>query len=256
MPYQGDIVIICQDGYFPMGKALAAANAGDSLVAFSDNIRGLVIDRTSMNKDKRGWQPILYTKKGYGIFNVPVSEQFEQHVINVNTGAWCRFTNIRALVWVNFDDNIYFGSDDGIYQFDNGYSDNGVEIEGNVEQAFNDMGEPYLKRFSLINPRTASSAPYQLAIYTNVDYRKRNVGYATTVGYSNGTKWNTKKWSSADNPTGAFWATNSADDVRSQWIMNSSAGVKASVVFKTKTRGIKIDWFDTGLRYETGSGIL
>ena len=25
MPYQGDIVIICQDGYFPMGKALASA---------------------------------------------------------------------------------------------------------------------------------------------------------------------------------------------------------------------------------------
>ena len=256
MPYQGDIVIICQDGYFPMGKALAQANAGDSLVAFSDNIRGLVIERTSMNKDRQGWQPILYTKKGYGIFNVPVSEQFEQHVINVNTGAWCRFTNIRAMCWVNFDDNIYFGSDDGIYQFDNGYSDNGVEIEGTVEQAFNDMGEPYLKRFSLINPRTASSAPYKLAIYTNVDYRKRKVGYATTVGYSNGTKWNTKKWSSAANPTGATWATNQADVVNSQWIMNSSAGVKASVVFKTKTKGIIIDWFDTGLRYESGTGIL
>ena len=256
MPYQGDIVIICQDGYFPMGKALASANAGDSLVAFSDNIRGLVIERTSKNKSKRGWQPILYTKKGYGIFNVPVSEQFEQHVINVNTGAWCRFTGIRAFCWAIFDDNIYFGSDSGIYRFDDGYSDNGVEIEGEIEQAYNDMGVPYLKKFSLINPRTASSTPYDLAIYTNVDYRKRDVGYATTVGFSNGTKWNSKKWSTVSDLSGAKWATNQAEVINSQWIMNSSVGVKASVVFKTKTKGIIVDWYETGLRYETGTGIL
>ena len=256
MPFQGDIVIICQDGYFPMGKALADANAGNSLIAFSDNIRGLVIERTSKNKDKQGWQPILYTKKGYGIFNVPVSQQFEQHVINVNSGAWCRFTNIRAFCWCMFDDKLYFGSDNEIFLFDDGYSDNGVEIEGEVEQAYNDMGEPYVKKFTLLNPRTASSAPYQLAIYTNVDYGQRKVGYATTIGQSSGTKWNTKLWSSQANPTGATWATNSADIVNSQWIMNSSVGNKASVVFKTKTKGILIDWYDTGIRYESGSGIL
>ena len=256
VPYRGDLVIICQDGYFPLSKALIAGNAGDSSVAFSDNIRGLVIDRTASNKDKEGWQGIIYHKKGYAIFNVPVAEQFEQHVINISTGAWCRFTNIRAFCWCEFNDAMYFGSEDAIYRFDSGNDDNGALIEGVVEQAFNDFGCPNLKRFSLLNPRTASSAPYNLSIYTNTDYHKRNVNYAVTIGFSNGVKWNSKLWSFSSNLNGTRWNISQTSKINAQWMMNSSIGVKASVVFKTKTQGVDIHWYDTGIRYELGTGIV
>lgn len=256
LPYQGDMVVICQDGYFPFAKALAAANAGDSLIAFSDNIRGLVIERTSKNKDKEGWQGIIYNKKGYGIFNVPTGEQFEQHVINISTGAWCRFKDINACCWCLFDDRLYFGAQGVVYVFDDGRDDDGLEIEGVVEQAFCDMGTPNLKRLSLLNPRTASSAGYSLAIYTNMDYQKRNVSYAVTIGQSDGTKWNKCLWSKTENPVGTYWSISHAEKINSEWIMNSSLGVKASVVFKTKTKGIVIDWYETGVRYELGTGIV
>ena len=250
MQYQGDIVIITQDGYFPMGKALATANAGDSLVAFSSKIRGLVIERTSQNKNRQGWQGIIYTKKGYAIFNVPVAEQFEQHVININSGAWCRFVGIRAFCWCLFDDNLYFAADDGIYRFDNAHSDNGVAIDGIVEQAFNDLGTPNVKKIQLLNPRTKSTAPFELSCYVDMDYRKRNLTYINNIGLTAGSLWDVSPWDTS------YWAVDSADDVNSQWIMCSGAGFKASIVFKTKTRGILIDWFDTGIRYEQGSGIM
>ena len=38
--------------------------------------------------------------------------------------------------------------------------------------------------------------------------------------------------------------------------MHSAAGVKASVVFKTKTRGLLVGWYETGIRYEQGTGIV
>jgi hypothetical protein len=250
MQYQGDIVIITQDGYFPMGKALATANAGDSLVAFSSKIRGLVIERTSQNKNRQGWQGIIYTKKGYAIFNVPVAEQFEQHVININSGAWCRFVGIRAFCWCLFDDNLYFAADDGVYRFDNAHSDNGVAIDGVVEQAFNDLGTPNVKKIQLLNPRTKSTAPFELSCYVDMDYRKRNLTYINNIGLTAGSLWDVSPWDTS------YWAVDSADDVNSQWIMCSGAGFKASVVFKTKTRGILVDWFDTGIRYEQGSGIM
>ena len=254
--YQGDLIIICEDGYFPLSKALIGANTGDSSMAFSDNIRGLMIERASCYRDKEGWQGIIYTKKGYGIFNVPVAEQFEQHVINVSTGAWCRFTNIRAFCWCMFNDAIYFGSDSAVYRFDDGLDDNGVAIEGVVEQAFNDFGTPSLKRFSLLSPRTSSSSPYYLSVYMNTDYHKRYVSYAMTVGFSSGVKWNSKLWSSSSNPIGTRWDISQTSKINAQWIMNSSVGVKASVVFKTKTQGVLIDWYDTGIRYELGTGIV
>jgi hypothetical protein len=53
-----------------------------------------------------------------------------------------------------------------------------------------------------------------------------------------------------------YWATDAVSEIQSQWIMCSAVGVKASIVFKTKTKGVLIDWFETGVRYEVGSGIV
>ena len=250
MQYQGDVVIICQDGYFPMGKALATANAGDSLVAFSDNIRGLVIERTSKGKRLKGWQGIIYTKKGYAIFNVPVNNQFEQHVININTGAWCRFTNIRSYCWGLFNDNLYFGTDDGIYLFDDGNSDNGTAIEGVVEQAFNDLGTPQVKRVTLLNPRLSTSSSFDLTVYVDTDYKKRNLNYTNNIAIPQGNLWDVSVWDITP------WSIDTTFEIQSNWIMCSGVGFKLGLVFKTKTNRVLIDWYDTGIRYETGTGIL
>lgn len=256
LPYQGDIVIISEDGYIPLSKALATANTGQSNIAFSDLIRGLVLDRTANNKDKEGWQGIIYSKKGYGIFNVPVSQQFEQHVINVNTGAWCRFTNIRALCWCEFNGDMYFGSDDSVFKFGNAYSDNGVQIEGHIEQAYTNLGTDQLKKVQLLNPRTKSSTSYALTIYTNMDFEDKDLNYYSNIGTIGQTKWNTAKWSSSANPIGTKWSTLKTTKIRSQWIANNSTGFKCSVVFKTKTKGNVIEWYDTGIRFEVGTGIM
>jgi len=256
LPYQGDVVVIAEDGYIPMSKALAINNTGQSNIAFSDKIRGLVLDRTSKNKQRRGWQGIIYSKRGYGIFNVPVNQQFEQHVINVNTGAWCKFTGIRSACWCKFEDKIFFGSDNAVYQFDNGYSDNGAEIEGKVEQAFTNFGNGALKKIQLLNPRTKSSTAFKLTIYTNMDFETNNFDYYTNVGTVGNSKWDEVKWSSTIKPIGTKWSTSSATKINNQWIANNSTGFNASIVFKTKTKGNIIEWYDTGVRYETGSGVM
>jgi len=255
MQYQGDVVIISEDGYIPMSKALSLDKANSSQVSFSDKIRGLVLDRTKSSKDKFGWQSIIYGRGGYAIFNVPISQQFEQHVVNMNSGAWCRFTNIRSFCWGMFGNRLYFGSDDGVFLFDEGYSDNGTHIYGVVEQAYSDLGNPNLKRIQLINPRTKSSTQYALVVYTNMDFGNQNYDYAENIGSDSISKWQQTAWSCLSSPIGSKWATLKGK-IRSQWIGNSATGFKASIVFKTKTRGNLIEWFDTGVRYEQGSGIM
>lgn len=255
MQYQGDIIVISEDGYIPLSRALPKDKANASQVSFSDKIRGLVLDRTQTNKDKKGWQGILYGRGGYAIFNVPSDNQYEQHVINVNTGAWCRFTNIRSMCWCIFKDRIYFGSDKGVYLFDEGYSDDGMYIAGNIEQAFSNLGTPNLKKIQLLNPRTKSSTRYALVIYTNMDFEEQNISYIQNIGNAGMTKWNEAKWSCLANPIGTKWATLKGK-ARSQWIANSATGFKASIVFKTKTKGNLIEWFDTGIRFEQGTGII
>lgn len=253
--YQGDVIIITEDGYLPLSKVLPLNQAGASALAFSDKIRGLVLDRTSNNHGKEGWQGIIYPRGGLALFNVPVSRNFEQHVININNGSWCRFTNIKSYCWELFEGRLYFGSDYGVCLFDDGYSDAGNYIYGEVQQAFNNLGFDGLKKIQLLNPRTKSSTQYALVIYTNMDFEDRQAAYAENLGTTGITKWNETPWSCLKNQIGSKWQT-LRGTIRSQWIANSATGFKASVVFKTKTRGNLIEWFDTGVRYEQAAGIL
>ncbi len=261
LSYQGDIVVITEDGYLPLSKALPMACANNSQIAFSDKIRGLVLSRTRTNANKPGWQALVYNRGGYAIFNVPVNQQFEQHVINTNTGAWCRFTGIPALCWGMFNGRAYFGTDDGIMLFDDGYSDNHAYINGQVAQAYSGFGTSNIKKVQLLNPRTKSANPYALVVYTNADFSDMKIDFAENIGYAGLSKWSTAaypskiKWSSFAHPSGTKWATLQGT-IRSQWIGNSATGFKFSLVFKTRTRGNLIEWYNTGVRFEEGLGII
>lgn len=255
LQYQGDIVIITEDGYLPLSKVLPLNEAGTSTYAFSDKIRGLVLERSAIGKNKDGWQAIIYTKGGYALFNVPLSQGYEQHVVNLNTGAWCRFTGIKSYCWCIFEDRIYFGSDYGVCQFDKSYSDAGISIRGEVRQAYNNLGIDNLKKIHLINPRTASTGHYSLTIYTDTDYVQSNQNTKETLGFGGVTKWNKVKWSNSTQTKQTKWQT-SRLQIRSGWIANSAVGYKISIVFKTDTKGHLIQWYDTGVRYEQASGIM
>ena len=255
LPYQGDVVIITQDGYIPLSGALFADKANYAPISFSDTIRDLVIKRTKMYASKRGWQAVIYSSGGYALFNVPLHKGYEQHVINVNTGAWCRFTDINSLCWGEFEKRLYFGSDDGVYLFDEGYDDNGEPIIGEVAQAYCDLGTPNLKKVQLINPRTKSLYKYTLIIYTDADMQNGRSEYCENIGNGGGVKWNEAKWSS-ENYSVSKWENSGQDDMHSQWICNSVTGYKIGLVFKTSTSGNHIEWFETVVRYEPGNGML
>ena len=139
--------------------------------------------------------------------------------------------------------------------FDEGYSDNGQPIVGTVEQAFTDFNVPYLKKVQLMNPRTKSSMPYALVTYWNTDYDSQTKDNVFSLGTTGSSVWNGMKWSSLSLKTGTFWATLKGK-IRSQWIGCSATGFKLSLVFQTKTKGTLIEWYETGVRYEHGTGIL
>lgn len=253
--YQGDLVIITQAGYIPLSSALPLDKANSSQVAFSDAIRDLVTSRTKMYFSRAGWQGIIYAQGGYALFNVPLNKGFEQHVINVNTGAWCRFTDINSCCWAEYNSRLYFGSDDGVYLFDEGYSDNGEAIIGEVAQAYTDLGNSNLKRVQLINPRTKSLYNYTLVIYTNTDMQNNRYEYCENIGNSGGCMWNKTMWANSEKAT-AKWINSGSDELHSQWIGNSATGYKFSLVFKTGTLGNRVEWHETSIRYELGAGVL
>lgn len=253
--YQGDIVLICEEGYVPLSSVLKLADSGASSVAYSDKIRGLVLSRIKNGKNLAGWQGIIYPRGGYAMFNVPCGRQFEQHVINMSSGAWCRFVGINALCWCLFEGRLFFGSESGVYLFDEGHSDDGMAILGCVHQAYGDLGVPNLKKILMLNPRTKSTSPFLLNIYTNTDFNDEEKEYVENVGGGSGSRWNLSKWSCLESPVGTKWGT-LKNRIQSQWFGNIATGFKVSVVFKTKTEGNAIEWYNTGIRFEQGGGVV
>ena len=81
-------------------------------------------------------------------------------------------------------------------------------------------------------------------------FRSRELSYTNNIGINTGSPWDTSPWNTSN------WAVDTASDINSQWLMCSGVGFKVSVVFKTQTRGILVDWYDTGVRFDVGTGIV
>ena len=57
--YRGDVVMISEDGYVPLSQVMPLAQGGTAGLAYSDKIRGLVLERVRDNKTLPGWQGII-----------------------------------------------------------------------------------------------------------------------------------------------------------------------------------------------------
>ena len=252
LPYKGDVIIICGDGYMPLSEVLNSNNAPNTTAIFSEKINPLVMERSSLYKNLKGWQGIIYSKKGYGIFNVPVAGTFEQHVINLQTKAWCVFKNIRAFCWCLYHENLYFGSDNGIFKFDSGHSDNGLPIEGKIRQAYTNLGTNHLKKITLIKPVVKATKNLALLIGTDMDFEYRKISGSVKLDFENQSDavWNKTLWNET------LWQTSTDGKIQGKWVANSASGFKISVVFETKTSALDVQWYETALRMETGTGIL
>ena len=255
LKYHGDLILISKEGFIPLSKALPLQGASASLFSFSANVNSLVEEKASLYGSKPGWLALLYPKGGLAIFNTPNSRGYEQFVCNTSTGAWARFTGIKAHDFVLFNDRIYFASDEGVYLFDEGFSDNGAPINGKIEQAFSNFATPKTKRVTLLNPRIKASHPIALNIYMNTDFDSQKKPYETLLSDGVESPWNKLKWStkkevpSNEGTSSAKWATLSGM-ARSTWIATLATGTYFSLVLSTSTKGTPVTIYSTSVRFE------
>ena len=84
-----DLIAITSDGYIPLLQFLGAGREQRQL-AISDKIAPSVTEAVRMYGETAGWQPILYSEGNWLLFQRAVRPVRVQHVMNVQTGAWCQ----------------------------------------------------------------------------------------------------------------------------------------------------------------------
>jgi len=190
----------------------------------------------------------FYPMANWGIFNVPTaSTKFVQHIVNTQTGAWCKFTGMDARCWALFNNELYFGGADTIYKANSGTSDNGAAILGIGQTAWNYLGaRGTQKRFTSVRPIIQADGDFTFNCGTGVDFSRISPNQVASSTTGNTSPWDTSPWDSSP------WSDELA--VNQNWFGAEGIGYNVAARLELLTSTRSVEWFATQYLYEAGRG--
>ena len=193
----GDVCIISKDDYVFLSKVLKDGTSHKKTKAV-----GALQTAVRSYASNFGWQAILYPQGSMAIFNIPTTtSRFEQHVLNIKTGAWTKFTNWNARCFGLYNDNLYFGGNGVVYKADTGLQDGDGAISGDALTAWNRFGTQRVKQMTAVrNLMETNGATINVSSAVGADFNEPNTSYDTTSSVVATTPWDTSEWDDASWP--------------------------------------------------------
>lgn len=242
-----DLVVLTSDGFVPLSRMLPTDRSAPQY-AMSDRIGNAVNAAVRVYGGNFGWQGVLYPKGTMALFNVPVGENVTSHqyVVNMVTGAWCRFKGMNANCWSVFADDLYFGGNSGaVYKADTGASDDGAEIKADGKSAFTYFGAPgRLKRFTMVRPNLATDGAAPVALDLNVDFEDKAPASSPTFSGAGGSAWDVTAWDVGE------WGDNA--QIAKDWLSVTGLGYAAALRIRIATDALTVFWQSTDWIFEPG----
>ena len=253
--YGGDLIVVTESGYFPLSKALTLGNVSTA-VTVSDVINGAITDLCAAAlANSEYWQILLRGTASTLIVNVPCSQidgNYNQHVMNTRTGAWCRYTGMNASCWAELGGNLYFAdvSTSTIFQADTGDTDNGADISATAQQAYTSLGIPQVKKtWTMLRPVIQKDNATDVGLALGVDF-----GEVPGFAPISGAEGAGVLWGAADATWDeAAWAEEGI--VQDNWQSVYGIGYQGSVALKVATQESDIRWYGTGHMVKPGGMI-
>lgn len=257
MNFGTDVMILTLEGALPLSEIRRVLDANDERNAVTAKLGSFLSD-LNVNADVYGWNALLYPRGGMMILNVPVSAsiagEYEQFVMNTNTGAWTRFTGWNGICFAVFGRRLYFGTYDGkVMLADEGHDDNGEDIRLECKQAYNIFDDGYgsgdsNKLFHFARLTVASEGAPALSGELSVDFAEDQPDYATPLAPGGGDLWDVALWDLA------AWESG----IRTQYVVISLGkyGIAASLWLRTSLNGTGLKWYTTKFIYEKAAGLL
>lgn len=193
----GDTFIITRDDYVSLSEMFRE----DRTTRKRSKAVGALQSAVASYASNFGWQAIAYPKGRMLIFNIPrTTTTFDQHVRNISTGAWCKFTGINAHCWGMYSDNLYIGGVGVIYRADSGYSDNNSAIEADGMTSWSLLGTSLNKQVTAVqNHIETNVSTVNLGIATGADFTDPMVSADETTEAPDTTPWGS--------PWGSSWGS-------------------------------------------------
>lgn len=174
----GDLLIGCQTGIIPLSQAVNKDPAALSLSAISRAIEPEWVLQ-SQARNIYPWEILKWPAANMMVVSQPdTTGALDQNILvaNMETGAWCRFTNVDARCLCLFDNGGYFGTGSNtIHRMENGGTDDGTPFTGVCVLSFDHLDAPGLTKTVLqsralfksnheIRPKVSASTDYDINV--------------------------------------------------------------------------------------------
>jgi hypothetical protein len=230
----GDIVIITDQDFVFFSEVFK----NDGAVTQRGKLSGAAITAVNNYGSNYGWEIAMYPKAGWLLINVPVATNttYHQYVVNTITGAGCKFTGMNATTWGMFNNNLYFGGNGKVFLANNGYNDNGVSINCDIQSAYNNLGSPQEKIVNSYRNTIKLDGSATVNSIVNFDYGR---GEASQISSSTatGSFWDVAMWDVA------MWSPEGL--TRNELIYSSGQGVDLGMRIKVILNGQQLFWYRT-----------
>lgn len=252
--YGGDLMILTENGVFPLSSALPFASV-DSKLAVSFKIENAFNVAARSYFSKFGWEGVIYPQQSAFIVNVPVAEdgEHQQYVMNTITKAWCRFTGWNAETFAVMGGDLYFalsdGSDSLVAQAWSGSSDDTSNITLYGKQAFSYFGQPgKQKLFTLFRPVLVANGSLTFLADVDVDFQDEALRGSVSYSVTAGAVWDASYWD-VDYFAGSL-------KVLKEWIAPEEyTGYAGAGKIQIETSALTIQWVSSDYVYTIG-GVL
>ena len=244
-----DLVLMCEDGFQPLGQYLQLGQSQAQRVALSAKIGNAVTLAVRSYGTQDGWCAALYSARNMLLFNVPQSGGvFHQYVVNTLTGAWGQYQGMNGAAWACMNGVLYFGGQDGVvYQAEAGTSDNGAAINGEWRGSYQYAGaRGAIKRFTMARPIFQTTGTVTTSFGVDVDFVNTGIVAASLSTVSAGV-WGTGVW--------GFFAWGGDYQLQRDWIGVTGLGYAVAPHMKVSTGTISMNLMATDILYESGAFI-
>lgn len=245
-----DLMILTETGVVSVAALLGVSSRWAQI---SELVRPDFLRQSQRYGAAAGWEVAHYNRRGWLIVNAPSEgEGFMQFAYNSQMKApdgWFTMSSQDGRCWGELDGDLYFGGLGIVYQADNGTSDDGDEVVGDLQWAWSRLGTPQKKRFTLARPHMRCDIIPAPSIDIRVDYDLAGPRSEPTLTDGDpGAAWDDMFWDTS------FWAGSAS--TYSQFIAVSGMGHVAAMRLRFATSTATVfAVIGTELTFETG-GIL
>lgn len=194
----GDVVMITDQGLFPMATALLSADINNK-TNLTDKILPAIAAAVAAARSSFGWQVITYPSQNMLLLNIPGGMVNYQVAMNTITGAWCRFpTGFAAACFASQGNSLYFGAAGYVGLAWSGNTDAGASIVAEMLPAFNYFGRRgYSKDFKAVKPIFLTNGAPTILGVMNLDFDTTPpAGSLAFTTPTIGMVWNAMIWGS------------------------------------------------------------